>query len=453
MPIPQHMKYNAAATYRLGAVFEYTKEERAKIAAALKSQKVYVSDKDSFIAPRFDLTQSYVLPYISNNAVVDAWHSNPMQFWQNQLQFALWCATAGCGVSVRDHILPSDEKTVILPPLGRSVFQFHVYYQTRAILAELGCPLPTHEHWNAFDNTIDRFAFQKICGEFGVDPNQAAATCHLSVKHTSSGGLGRVYNYATNLGYICAANDFDASTMSFSIPNTTNNTLKVDYIAQEGVENGFAWCMLDRSVGFTREGVVRINESIRAYAWGILGAQDQTRTSILGVGRAFDAQKQFAANVEPKIYVADNSPASIKAYQEVVQYNKSKLGEGDLSTSIEQYQTVLPYAKSKLDYVLGGGLYMVPSDMNLRIGTYEGYNNEIQVADDDAMNLGTNHNVNDTHLPPMSSVGLKKVSPPVDPPTHIVIAPPPTADSAHEKTKIAITLAAIGAVFAFYLYK
>ena len=49
--------------------------------------------------------------------------------------------------------------------------------------------------------------------------------------------------------------------------------------------------VLDKSSGFTQAGVPRINDSIRAYVWAILGAQSQARSLILGTGKAFDAQK------------------------------------------------------------------------------------------------------------------------------------------------------------------
>ena len=146
--------------------------------------------------------------------------------------------------------------------------------------------------------------------------------------------------------------------------------------------------MLEKSDGFTRGGVERINDSIRAYAWAILGAQGQSRASVLGAGTAFDTQKQFADNVEAKIYSAD-----------------------DLSKSITQYQEVLQYARSKLDYVIGGELYMLPSDMNLRIGTIEGYNNEIMIATDD-MSPFTNDRINDVKSPPQAPVEKGKTNPP-----------------------------------------
>ena len=75
-----------------------------------------------------------------------------------------------------------------------------------------------------------------------------------------------------------------------------------DYIAQAS-EATDAWTtfILDNASGLTRAGVERINESIRTYCWALLGSQSQTRTDILGTGTAFDAQKQFLANVEDVI--------------------------------------------------------------------------------------------------------------------------------------------------------
>ena len=46
---------------------------------------------------------------------------------------------------------------------------------------------------------------------------------------------------------------------------------------------------------------------------------------------------------------------------------------------------------------------MIPSDMDLRIGTIDGYNNEIMVATDD-MSLGTNDRINDSKSPPQAPV-------------------------------------------------
>ena len=68
--------------------------------------------------------------------------------------------------------------------------------------------------------------------------------------------------------------------------------------------------------------------------------------------------------------------------------------EVDLPSSIERYQLVLQYARSKVDFVVGSGLYMMPSDMDLYIGTINGYNNLITIAIDD-LQLGFNDDINE----------------------------------------------------------
>ena len=97
--------------------------------------------------------------------------------------------------------------------------------------------------------------------------------------------------------------------------------MHIDYIAQ-GTEANSAWTtfILDDSNGFTRAGVERINDSIRTYCCAILGSQSQTRTGILGTGTAFDAQKQFLANIEDEINSPVDLPSQIARYQSTLKY-------------------------------------------------------------------------------------------------------------------------------------
>ena len=49
-----------------------------------------------------------------------SWQHTPMDWWQCQLNFAVWCATAGCGVSADDHLQAKDPppcESVSLPCL------------------------------------------------------------------------------------------------------------------------------------------------------------------------------------------------------------------------------------------------------------------------------------------------------------------------------------------------
>ena len=105
--------------------------------------------------------------------------------------------------------------------------------------------------------------------------------------------------------------------------------------------------------------------------------------NIIGTGTAFDAQKQFLANIEDAI----NSPV-------------------DLPSHIATYQNTLKYARSKVDFVYGAGLYMSPSDMELQIGTIQDYNNEIVVATT-GQELGLNNGVNTKPVPPRQNVQVQ----------------------------------------------
>ena len=106
---------------------------------------------------------------------------------------------------------------------------------------------------------------------------------------------------------------------------TGNDIIHIDYIAQ-GSEATNAWTtfIIDSAKGFTRAGIERINDSIRTYSWAILGAQSQTRTNILGTGTAFDAQKQFLANVEDAINSPVDLPSQISRYQNTLKMQEVK---------------------------------------------------------------------------------------------------------------------------------
>ena len=310
-----------------------------------------------------DIFERYRLPLVSSDKLVQAWHSSPMQFWQNQLNFAVWCATAGCGVSLDDHLTAADD-------LLQSVYRFHVYYQTRRILVEIQAPLPQDQAWDAMNNPYDRRGYERICNEFGVSPHT-----DWKVKGPNQ-GLGQVYNYWTNTGYHPVGAEYDPSRMSFTA--RTNRTLHVDFIKQDAAGADKAWgtFILNKSDGFTHPGVERLNNSIRTYVWAVLGAQSQTRTGILGSGTAFDAQKQFLADIEDAIA----SPV-------------------DLPSAISRYQNVLQYARSEVNFSFGTGLYMAPSNMLLRVGNVAGYNNLIIIATD-TQSLGLNSDLNTVNAPP-----------------------------------------------------
>ena len=104
----------------------------------------------------------YRLPGVNSDELIQAWSSSQMRFWQNQVNFAVWCTTAGCGVLAQD-------RTCILASAGylRSLYRFHVCYQVRRILDELQAPLPGDQAWDAFENPYNQRACERTCREFG----------------------------------------------------------------------------------------------------------------------------------------------------------------------------------------------------------------------------------------------------------------------------------------------
>ena len=141
-----------------------------------------------------------------------------------------------------------------------------------------------------------------------------------------------------------------------------------DYIGPDSMTR---W-IIETSVGFTDVGLLRISESVRAYAYLILSSQASARSSIIGnSASSLRAQSAFLNNFEDIV-------------------NRKV----DVREDIKRYQDTLSYAWSKVDYSVGEHLYMLPSDMTLkiRLGTV-GYNNKILVSDE-KFNLGKNDEVN-----------------------------------------------------------
>lgn len=340
--LTKEFKYNPNASYNPG--IKYSKKD-----INLVNQIIFVNQKENFKTSFPDLFQNYQNPSLHTNEPWNTWIHSSFDWWQCQLNFAVWCASTGCGVSYNDHIQNTSNLT-------KSVYMFHLYYCIARILKELKSPLPTDSSFCYYKSPYDKAAYQKLCDEFHVSPN----TDWRQKLETPCQGLGTYTQYFKPSGEYRYHHSGDGPF--FNINDSIIHTVDIS----------LAWStfILDKSEGFTKAGIECINESIKTYVWALLGAQSQTRVDILKIGTGFDAQKQFLANVQDVI----NSPI-------------------DLPTQITNYQNVLKYARSKVDYAYGLGLYMSPSDMVLQIGTIVGYNNKIVIATEN-QTLGFNNDVN-----------------------------------------------------------
>ena len=64
-----------------------------------------------------------------------------------------------------------------------------------------------------------------------------------------------------------------------------------------------------------------------------------------------------------------------------------------IGVNAERCQELLEHALSKLDFSVGIGIYMLPSNLNLNIGQTKGYNNKISVSNT-GMKVGPNRDIN-----------------------------------------------------------
>ena len=97
-----------------------------------------------------------------------------MSYWSQQLNFAVWCATTGRGIS-RD-IFDKNHSTLGLPPQVYSFYQFHVYFTVRQILYQLRgiqsiSALPGDPTFSQTNNKYDVASYKRIFNEFGIDPS------------------------------------------------------------------------------------------------------------------------------------------------------------------------------------------------------------------------------------------------------------------------------------------
>ena len=117
-----------------------------------------------------------------------------------------------------------------------------------------------------------------------------------------------------------------------------------DYLGPDSMTH---WIIIEKSVGFTDVSLLKISGSVRAYAYLILSSQASARSSIVGnMASALTAQSAFLNNFENVV----NRRVNIRE-------------------DLECYQDTLSYTSSKVDYSVRENLFMLPSNMELKINT------------------------------------------------------------------------------------
>ena len=174
-------------------------------------------------------------------------------------------------------------------------------------------------------------------------------------------------------------------------------------------------------------------ESVRAYAFLILSSQASARSSIgENIANALIAQSAFLNNLDDIVNRRVN-----------------------IQEDIKRYQDTLSYASSKVDYSIRESIYMLPSNMKLKIKTGTvGYNNKILISDEkfipgknDEVNLMTpaikNHKTHSLETPTIKSHKTNPLETPAMKSTQTVVKSERTAEkmiTSHEDEKVALVL-------------
>ena len=160
----------------------------------------------------------------------------------------------------------------------------------------------------------------------------------------------------------------------------------------QGADKQFEYFVPKYSQGITYAGLVRINQSIEAYCYCILGAQARTRSTIQGVsGGAKETQREFLDRIEDSIV------------------------HKNILNSIQRYQEAIADTKTRLDFAVTQGVWLMPSRMVINTESIVGYNNMLVISDE-TMKLGVNNDVNrESHKasPKLMGAGPSKVKQPV----------------------------------------
>ena len=344
------------------------------ITKMLTSLDIYVSNKKKFTAKMRNIFTSQVVTFKFGKQSRKWLNAPDMNYWPQQVNFAVWCATSGCGIS--------PFESLNYPKVVSSFIKFHVYFTIRRILYELSLPLPDEQPFTINNNPYNKVAYQRLCAEFGIANNS-----DFRWKGGRNGGLGDIFlDYGAGYngrggGYqnVHMVRNYDVEADQWpgeggKFADEGGKKEKGDLISfirnDDFADFKYAWFIPTSGHGLTKAGLGRLNRSAEAFVYCILGAQVNTRNSIYGNGGgAIETQQEFLALFESSVI------------------------ENDISSSIQRYQLAVQEAKLRLDLAIAPGVWLMPSNMIINTESVTGFNNKLMKASND-MNFGVNNSLN-----------------------------------------------------------
>ena len=286
-------------------------ESGRSFAEATTKVKIRVSQKDSFEVIMRDIYAVGSLRFWSRASASDWYDHANLKYWPQQLSLAVWCATTGCGVA--------------MDMLEENIMGFHAAFTVRRILHEMGCALPGDKAFKSHNNPYNVIKTTKILSEF--DPRKH----DFRNKESRDSGLGYIHR-KNDAGVWYTDYNHDYMKRPFRQRFGGDGSLNIGYISSE---NKSPWNAFVPSKGLGLTNLGRINGSIEAFVYCILGSQANTRSPIVNsAGSSQETQREF------------------------VELFESAVIEESISESIQRYQNAVSDAKVKLDYAISPGCWL-----------------------------------------------------------------------------------------------
>ena len=247
---------------------------------------------------------------------------------------------------------------------------FTCIFTIRRILHELGgiqssVALPSDDAFDQKNNTYNVPSYKRLCNEFGISPST-----DFRFHQGMNEGLGNVYIYYSNFGYGKSEASYPGNYKFSEEDGKASDGNLIQYITNASSENQYEHFVVPLSYGLTKAGQARINQSIEAFVYCILGAQVNVRSGILGnSGSAQEVRREFLVLME-----------------DVVK-------QPDICKYVQRFQLAVQEAKVKLDLAISPGTRLMPSRMVINTESTVGYNNKLKRVTT-KMKLGVNSDVN-----------------------------------------------------------
>ena len=339
------------------------------------------------------------------------WDHYKFTIWQSQSNFAVFCASSACGVSV-EHLKAKE-------PMIRSIYRFHVYYHIRRILKILEIPLPYENSFNQFNNPYNHEKYIHICSEYGVSND---LTKWRNQKYFST----------------WQSRAWETGKAGMSYLN----------------ENSFSRWIIEKSEGLTTLGIQKLSESVRDYAYLILTSQTSTRSQIIGhEARNLDAQRTFLNTFENIVNRRVNIPEDIRRFQKTLQYARSKV-----DYAIGEFIYMLPSDMNlQIGNVTNYNNKILISSPSFKIGT----NLKVNLDDEDTKvaktdKLDVKHKVKDKpDIKPNKGdkQDVKPNRPDIKQNIEISRSKPDTNEITYEEEKVALVLGTTAVFTVWWMFK